>query len=672
MPAAARSTAAARLNAWVSITPDGRITLITPGAELGQGIYTALPLIVAEDMEADFADVTVAFCGYDPTYNNPMKGFQSTGRSAAVRGYYSLLRRMGASARDMLLAAAAQRWQVPVGQCVARGSVVRHADSQLTATYGELAREAAQQTPPVDPPLKSASEFRLVGKRIARKDTPVKVDGSVQFASDLVLPGMLHAAVRVSPVPGGRVARLDAARARAAAGVVDVVAIDHGVAVVAASWWQAHRALDLLEIEFDSGAGAAANDKTIDAAFATAFAGGGLVVDEKGDADAMLAASAQPLTVEYAVPYLAHATMEPMSCVASVTADRCIVLAPTQGPTVAHKAAVAASGLAPDKVEVSRMFIGGGFGRRYNTDFVTQAVQISRAVGRPIKLLWSREEDTTHDFYRPTARIRYRAALAADGSLRAVDILGASPSLRPLVGKADAMTMEGVIDQELPLEHLRVRHAPMDSPLPIGMWRSVSHSHNGFFKESFMDELAYAAGRDPYEFRRALLAGTRLAAVLDLAAQRSGWGTPLATGRARGIAIVQAYGSIVAQVAEVSLESGEPRVHRVVCAVDCGLAIDPGNIAAQMESGVVFGLTAALWGEINVEGGAVAQRNFNDYRVLRFNEMPRVETWIVPSTESPGGIGETAVPPIAPAVANALFALTGKRIRRLPIAGNFQ
>lgn len=659
------------LNAWVSIAADGRITLVTPDAEMGQGVYTALPLILAEDMEADFAAVSVAFCGYDPAYNNPMKGYQATGQSAAVRGYYTLLRQVGASARDMLLAAAAGRWQVPVEECRAERSVVHHAASGRQAAYGELAADAARQTPPVEPRLKPATDFRLIGARIARKDSAAKVDGSAQFASDIVLPDMVHAAVRMSPVAGGAISRLDDSRARAAPGVIDVVRIDGGAAVVAAGWWQAHTALELLDLAFEGGA-VNASTASIDATLGDALAQGGLVAREEGDVEAALRSSARVLEFEYAAPYLAHATMEPMSCVAHVADGRCTVWAPTQGPTVAYAAAARAAGVPPENVTLHRMFLGGGFGRRYETDFVTQAVQISRAVGRPVKLLWSREADLTHDFYRPAARMRYRAGLAADGTLLGVDITGACGSILArmrggLGGKVDAVSVEGVLDRDLPLAHVRIRHTAVETPLPVGMWRSVSHSQNGFFKESFIDELAHAARRDPCDYRRQLLAGTRQAAVLELAAEKSGWGQPLPAGRARGIAVAASYGSIVAQVVELSQRDGAPQVHRVVCAVDCGIAIDPHNIAAQMESGVVYGLSAALWGEVTVAGGAVEQQNFHQYRVLRMNEMPRVETWLVPSDAQPGGIGECAVPPIAPAVANAWFALTGQRVRRLPL-----
>ncbi len=442
-----------QLNAWIQIAPDGAITLVTPDAEMGQGVYTALPLILAEDMEADFSAVRVAHCGYNPAYNNPIKGYQATGQSAAVRGYYTLLRQIGAGARDMLLAAAAERWQVPVAECRAERSVVRHAKSRRRATFGELAVAAARQAPPAAPALKPASEFRLVGSRVARKDGAAKVDGSAQYSIDLVLPGMVHAAVRVSPVADGQIVRLDEARARAAPGVIDVVRIDGGVAVVATTWWQAHKALALLDIGFAGGA-IAATSASIDADLAKAIAEGGLVAREAGDVDAALSSAARVLKAEYSAPYLAHATMEPMGCVAHVDGDRCTVWAPTQGPTVAHAAAAKAAGVPPGNVQVHRMFLGGGFGRRYETDFVIQAVQISRAVGRPVKLLWSREEDMTHDFYRPAARLSYRAGLTADGSLLGVDIVGACGSILErmrgsLGGKADAMSVDGVLDRQV-------------------------------------------------------------------------------------------------------------------------------------------------------------------------------------------------------------------------------
>ncbi len=447
---------AAALNAWVRIAPDGTITLISPDAEMGQGVYTALPLILAEDMEADFAAVRVAHCGYDPAYNNPMKGYQATGQSAAVRGYYTLLRHVGASARDMLIAAAAERWQVPLAECRAERSVVRHVASGRSATYGELAGDAARQAPPAEPALKPASAFRLVGSRVARKDSPAKVDGSAQYSIDLVLPGMVHAAVRASPVAGGQIARLDDARARAASGVLDVVRVEGGVAVVATTWWQAHKALDLLDVEF-AGGPTTASSQTVEADLARAIAGGGLVAREAGNVDAALggaapAAGGRVIEAEYTVPYLAHATMEPMGCVAQVEGDRCTVWAPTQGPTVAHNAAARAAGVPPENVTVHRMFLGGGFGRRYETDFVTQAVQASRAVARPVKLLWSREEDLAHDFYRPAARIRYRAVLGPDGAPVAVDVVAACGSILArmrgsLGGKVDALSGDVVLDR---------------------------------------------------------------------------------------------------------------------------------------------------------------------------------------------------------------------------------
>lgn len=652
------------LNAYLRIAPDGTITLITPDAEMGQGVYTSLPAILAEELDADFDRVRIEFCGFDPAFVNPMKGYQATGQSAAVRGYFEPLRKLGASARAMLIAAAARKWGVDPAQCTAHRGIVRCGERSIG--YGEIAAAAAAEPAPASPTLKAPADFTLIGRRLARKDSPAKVDGSAVFASDLAWPGLLHATVRSAPAAGGRLLSIDDRDAKAMPGVRAIVRLGDTVAVVANQWWQARQAADRLQLEF-------ASTSLIDD-LSAADRGEGLVAWSSGDTRQQFEATPPTLDVIYDAPYLAHATMEPMSCVAEVTGDHCTVWAPTQGPTTAHAAAVKASGLAPDKVAVHRTFLGGGFGRRYQTDFIVQAVQISKAVAAPVKLLWSREEDMRHDFYRPMARARYRALLGEGSRIVAVEANLACGSLmermRPggLGGKVDAISAEGALDRSFPADHVRVTHHAATASLPIGMWRAVSHSQNGYFKESFVDELAQTAGRDPYEFRRECLAGEpRHLAVLDLAAERAGWGKPLPAGRARGIAIVEAYGSIVAQVAEVSLERGEPRVHRVVCAVDCGFAIDPWNIEAQMQSAIVYGLSAALWGEVSTEGGAVQQSNFSDYRVLRFNEMPRIETHLVKSDAAPGGIGEAGLPPIAPAVCNALFALTGRRIRRLPI-----
>lgn len=653
------------LNAYVRVGRDGTITLITPDAEMGQGVYTSLPVILAEEMDADFGRVRIEFCGVDPAFNNPMKGYQATGQSAAVRGYYEPLRKVGASVRAMLIAAAARQWNVDPSGCTAHLGVVRCGPRSMG--YGELAAAAAKEPLPASPPLKAPRDFALIGQRVPRKDSPAKVDGSAIFACDLGLPGMLHATVRAAPAAGGRLVSLDDREAKAMPGVRAIVRIGETVAVVATSWWIAKSAAERLVLTYEA-------SPLIDD-LSAADRGEGLVAWSSGDAAAAFERNPPTVDVTYDVPYLAHATMEPMSCAAHVEGDRCTIWAPTQGPTAALAAAAKATGLPPDRITIHRTFLGGGFGRRFQTDFVVQAVQISKAVGAPVKLLWSREEDMAHDFYRPMARARYRATLDGRQRVAAVEVNLACGSLmermRPggLGGKVDAVSAEGALDRGFPAEHVRVTHHAAPASLPIGMWRAVSHSQNGFFKESFVDELAHAAGRDPWAYRRELLAEhPRQLVVLDLAATRAGWGTPLPAGRARGIAVVEAYGSVVAQVAEVSVEEGVPRVHRVVCAVDCGVAIDPWNIEAQMQGGIVYGLSAALWGEVTMQAGAVQQSNFADYRVLRSNEMPRIETHLVRSEAAPGGIGEPGLPPIAPAVCNALFALTGKRIRRLPIA----
>lgn len=664
-PASVAPAGGAQLNAYVRIATDGTITLITPDAEMGQGVFTSLPAILAEELDADFDRVRIESCGFDPAFVNPMKGYQATGQSAAVRGYYEPLRKLGASARAMLIAAAARQWGVDPAQCTASRSLVRCGERSIG--YGALAVAAAAESPPTSSPvLKSPGDFKLIGRRLARKDSPSKVDGSALYAGDLAWPGLLHATVRSAPAAGGRLLSIDDREAKSMPGVRAIVRLGETMAVVADRWWQARQAADRLVLGYSA---ARAGDD-----LGAADRGEGLVAWASGDVRGVFSETPPTLDVTYDAPYLAHATMEPMSCVAEVTGDRCTVWAPTQGPTTAHAAAVKASGLAPERVTVHRTFLGGGFGRRYQTDFIVQAVQISKAVAAPVKLLWSREEDMQHDFYRPKARGRYRAVLGERPRIVAVEANLACGSLmermRPggLGGKVDALSAEGALDRGFPAQHVRVTHHAASASLPIGMWRAVSHSQNGFFKESFVDELAGAAGIDPYAFRRECLVDQpRQLAVLDLAASRAGWGQALAEGRARGIAIVEAYGSVVAQVAEVSLERGTPRVHRVVCAVDCGFAIDPWNIDAQMQSAIVYGLSAALWGEVTAKAGTVQQSNFSDYRILRFNEMPNIETHLVKSDASPGGIGEAGLPPIAPAVCNALFALTGQRIRRLPI-----
>jgi isoquinoline 1-oxidoreductase beta subunit len=671
----ANATAFSALGPWIRIGADDRITLVTPDAEMGQGIYTGLPQILAEELEADFDRVTVELSGANPLLANPMKGYQSSGQSMAVRGYYLPLRKVGAAAREVLVSAAAARWEVPVADCRAQQGRVVHAPTGRSLRYGELAAAAAALPVPQEPRLKSRSDFRLIGRAVPRKDTPAKVDGSALFGCDVRLPGMLHAAIRACPVMGGRLVSVDEAAARGAPGVRAVVHLPDAVAVVADTWWQAHRALSDLSVEFDVSPG---KGRSTDAWAARLRA----ALDEPG----VTGSAAADLTnafdggriVEavYEVPHLAHATMEPMSCAAHYEGEgataRCTIWAPSQTPGRALEAAARVLGLAPEQVTLHRTFLGGGFGRRFQNDFVRQCVQIAKAVGRPVNLLWSREEDMAHDYYRPAFAVRYRARLDG-GELTALHARIAGPSIfewsRPgsLRGKADPSLVESLVDEDLKIERVRVEHVETGTPLPIGVWRAVSHSQNGFFKDCFFDELAHAAGRDPLEFRLALLGNSRAARTLRAAAERAGWGRPLPKGRGRGFGLCEGYGTVCAQVAEVTVKDGTTTVDRIVAAVDCGLVVDPRNVEAQVEGGIVYGLSAAMSGAITFVDGAVEQRNFHDYPVLRMNEMPPIEVVMVESDAPPGGIGEPPTPPIAPAVCNAIFAATGERVRRLPL-----
>jgi isoquinoline 1-oxidoreductase beta subunit len=673
-------------NGWVHIGTDGIVTITVDKSEMGQGVYTALPMLVAEELEVELASVRVA-----PPPENPAAWSRrvGTGGSTSVRTSYDILRKAGASAREMLIAAAAQAWGVSPESCRAQQGAVVHVPSGRRLGYGELAIRAAALPVPSDPPLKDPKDFRLLGKRTPRLDTPAKVNGTAQFGIDVRLPGMLYASVERSPVFGGRVRRVDDARAKAVRGVRHVVRLDwsadeyqmaraaNAVAVVADRYWAAVTGRRALAVEWDEGANASLTSEGLRAKLAQLAEQPGVRARSEGDATAALGRAAKTIEAVYEVPYLAHATMEPMNCTARVRPDSCDVWAPTQSPSSAQQVAAKLTGLPMEKVRVHTTYLGGGFGRRSETDFVAEAVRLSKAVGAPVQVIWTREDDTRHDFYRPTTYNRFTAALDAGGNPIAWThrIVGASISLskfRPLRDGIDGSLVEGAANIPYEIPNILVEQTALDLPVPVGYWRSVGNSHNAFVTECFFDEVARAAGKDPYELRRALLSDhPRHRAVLDLAAEKAGWGKPLPEGRSRGIAVAEAFGSYVAQVAEISLDAnGKPRVHRVVCAVDCGPTVNPDTIEAQMQGGIVYGLSAALYGEITIERGRVKQGNFNDYPVVRMNEMPAVEVYILPSTEKQGGIGEPGVPPIAPAVCNAILAATGKPVRALPIIRN--
>jgi isoquinoline 1-oxidoreductase beta subunit len=659
---------------------------------MGQGVSTALPMLVAEELEADWSTVRYAYAPAHPAYANKLsRNMQVTGGSTAVPNGWVPLRQAGAAAREMLVATAAARLGVDAATCRAENGRVHHDATGRSLGYGELAADAAKRKVPASPRLKDPKDWKLIGRPLPRLDTPEVVRGEARFATDVRVPGMLVASIERCPVFGGTLASFHDTKARAVPGVRAVVPVTGGIAVVAEDYWAARKGREALVVEWDEGPNAGLDSAEIRRRLTelTASADGPRPRDD-GDAAAVIAGMRKTLRAEYEAPFLAHATMEPMCCAADVRPEGVTVWAPTQfqwGPKMFGGGAigVAAGASGNDTVTLVTTRLGGGFGRRSEMDFVTDAVEVSKAVGAPVRVVWSREDDIRHDFYRPITRHVVEGALDEGGRAVAWAHIVAGPSILArylpawlpefvanrmgmLQDGADPTSVEGIANLPYAIPNVRVDYRRADLGVPVGFWRSVGNSQNGFVVECFLDELAGLAGADPVAFRLELLAGQpRLRGVLELAAAKAGWGTPLPAGRARGVAAVASFGSYAAQVAEVSVEDGAVRVHRVVCAIDCGQVVNPDIVAAQMEGAIAYGLTAALKGEITLEKGRVQQSNFADYPMLRINEMPVVETHIVPSHEPPGGVGEPGTPPIAPAVANAVAALTGRRVRRLPI-----
>ncbi len=661
-------------NAWLRIGTDESVLVIVDRSEMGQGVATSLPMLLAEELEADWSKIRIEFAPADPAYNNLLFGMQATGGSSSIRAAYTALRQAGAAAREVLIAAAAQTWGVDPSECHAEKGVVLHSGGRHLS-YGRLVATAKTLPGPADPPLKDARDWKILGTRVARLDTPLKVDGSAGFGIDVTVPGMLIAVVARCPVFGGKVASFDGAAAEAAPGVRHVVQISSGIAVVADGYWPAKTGRDALKVEWSEGPTAAVSSASISKLFTDGAARAGVRARHDGNPDAALPGAARRLEAAYETPFLAHATMEPMNATAHVRADGVDIWAPTQFQGGAHQMGAGIGGVPLEQVKVHTTYLGGGFGRRFEMDFIQEALETSKAVGAPVKVIWSREDDTRHDWYRPASYHRLRAGLDGRGRPVAWTHRVAAPSIMSRIfpdqvqNGLDGEAVEGAVEMPYAVPNVHVDYVMADTGIPVGFWRSVNHSFNAFAVESFIDELAHAAGEDPYEYRRGLLANApRYRGVLELAATKVGWGGPLPAGRARGIAVHKAFEAYVAQVAEVSVGAdGAVRVHRVVCAVDCGPVVNPDTIEAQMQSGIVYGLTAALYGEITIDRGRVVQGNFNDYEMLRLAEMPTVEVHIVPSTDAQGGIGEPATAPIAPAVCNAIFAATGKRIRKLPI-----
>lgn len=681
------------INIWVKIAQNNVVTAIVPHSEMGQGVMTSLGAMLADEMDADWDKIIMEQAPPHQEYANAVvprffmapgmrapgivedtidggflklaqsMGFQTTGGSMSVRGTgMHGLRLAGAAARQMLVEGAAAKWDVPVSELRTEKSMIFHDKSKKSAPYAEFAEAAAAGSPPRYPKLKTPKDFKLMGKSIPRIDAAEKVDGSAKFGIDTILPGMKYAAVKAPPVFGAKVASMDAAAAQKMPGVVKVLNMGDFVAVVADSYWQARTALDAVNLTFTKTENDKVNSGQIfarhSAAIDAVVKDGGDTDIEKGDAKGAFASASKKVQAEYRVPFLAHVTMEPMNATAWVHDGICEIWAGMQNPLGSRNAAAEAIGFEPEKVTMHNVFLGGGFGRRGRPDYTNQAARVAKEVGVPVKLIWSREEDVQHDHYRPAVVSKLKAGLDKDG----MPSSWISHYVERHDPKESALIPYDIANQ-------LIGYAETTSHVPFGAWRSVDHTQHGFFTESFVDELAHAAGKDPYKYRRALLAKLpRHLAILDRAAKMAGWGAPLPKGQGRGIALVESFGTIVAQVAQVDLTGNRPRVTHVWCAADPGFAMSPDGFTAQMESGIIFGLTAALYGEITIENGAVVQSNLSDYEMIRMDTAPEIKVEIINSGATVGGGGEPGTPPIAPAVTNAIFAVTGKRLRELPVA----
>ena len=661
-------------NAWVHIADDNTITLLSARSEMGQGVYTSMPMLIAEELNVDLKTIKVAIAPPNAKlYGNPLLGGpQLTGGSTSVRDGWEKLRVAGAQVREMLISAAATKWNVDRSTLRAEKGMVIGANGKK-ATYGSLAEAASKLPVPEKVALKDPKDFTIVGKKTKRLDTPAKTNGTAVFGIDVKMPGMVYAALEQCPVIGGTVKSFDAAKAKSMPGVIDVVQIPDGVAVVANSWWRANMARKALTIVWDEGAGAALNEKSmLEGIRAASKSGKPLPIKAVGDAEAVIAASDKVVRAEYVSQLLSHSPLEPMNFTAFYDKGKVTLIGPTQWQDAAQGEVAKAVGAKVEDVSLTTTFLGGGFGRRIDIDFIIQAAQISKAVGKPVKLVWSREDDMTHDFYRPQSVSTMAASLGADGKPSAMTYRLTSQSVTGRVfglpGEVQdpLMTEAAIAGYEIPAtKHDTVKH---DAGLRVGYWRSVSHALNVFANEGFIDELAAAAGQDPYAYRMSLLSKEpRYANVLKMVADKAGWGKALPAGRAQGIALMEGYGTYMAMVAEISLAGGEVKVHKVTVASDAGHMVNPDTVEAQIQSSVVFGLGAAVMQQITLVNGRVQQTNYGAFPVVRMHETPVMDIMLVQSTEKPGGIGEPATALVAPAIANAVFKLTGKRLRSLPM-----
>jgi isoquinoline 1-oxidoreductase subunit beta len=664
-----------KLSAFLRIASDDSITVVCGSAEMGQGVLTAIPMMLAEELDADWSKVRVEQAPADVAYNNPIFGMQATGGSTTVRAHYQPMRQAGAAARHMLLQAAAAQWQVDVASLTTDKSIVS-GPAGKRASYGSLAAAAAKLPVPDKPKLKDAKSFKIIGKGVRRLDTPDKVNGKARFGIDAKVPGMLVAVMARAPAKDAKPKAVNEAAAKAIKGVQQVITLPMGVAVLATGYWAAKKGRDALDLQWDMPAPSKLNSANISEMLDDGAVNASAVARDEGNVRDAAANAAKTLDARYEAPYLAHACMEPMNCTAWVKGDEVEIWVGTQSQGPAQGILGQVASVTPAKVKVNTALLGGGFGRRFAPDFTIAATLLSKISGKPVKLIYTREDDMAAQFYRPPAVVRFEGALDDKGTCTMLkagvgtpSIMGGSGFMQIPDNGVDTFAMEGLADHPYDIPNQRLAYGRVEPGPQVWFWRSVGHSQNAFFSEGFIDEMAVAAKKDPFEFRRAMLGKSpRQKAVLELAAEKAGWGKPMAADMARGIAVVSSFGSHVAEVAEVSVGAdGTPKVHRVVVAVDCGQTINPEIIKRQMEGSIVYGLSAALYGKISFKDGLVEQGNFHKYPVLRMSEMPKVEVHILPSTEEPGGVGEPGLPPIAPAVVNALFALTGKRIRTLPI-----
>ena len=669
----AQAATDSKMNAWIRIGSDNTVTILCARSEMGQGVAVALPTLVAEELEVDLHKVKVEFAPPGEAYINAMLGGQITGGSTSVRDGWVKLREGGAKARVMLTEAAAQKWGVDASKCTASNGMIMGPGGKK-ATYGSLAEAASKLTPPKEVKLKDASKWRYIGKPLNRLDTQAKITGNAEFGIDVKLPGMLYAALAQCPVIGGKATAVDDAKAKSMPGVKHVVKITDGVAVVADSWWQAKQARDALNITWDEGPNKALNSEAVFKGLAEGLGKPAVSIRKQGDVDGAMKAAAKKVEATYEMPFLSHSPLEPMNFTADVKKDSALLIGSIQFQELAMGIAQQITGLKPDQITIKTTYLGGGFGRRIDCDFFAQAVEISKAIGAPVKLLWTREDDMTHDFYRPASLTQMSAGLDASGKPTALSLKMSSTSvtarlLPPVVkdGVDPLMTEAILVPYDIPNQS--VGTVINTTGLRVGFLRSVSHALNVFANESFIDEMAAAAGKDPYEFRLGLVEKQpRFKKVLQLAAEKAGWGKPLPKGRARGIGLMEGYETYMAQVVEASVEGGKIKVHRVVVAVDLGQMVNPNIVRQQIESNIVFGMTAALYGNITLKDGRVEQTNFHNYQLLRMPETPKIEMHIVNSTEKPGGIGEPGMALFSPTLANALYALTGKRLRKMPFS----